>query len=232
MYDRQVTHDGHANTYTVFFNNIKIVLLPSRDVGKPKLIGHSTNLLSLMRFEEEVRDMGILYVLISKEVSEEAKAPEEAVSLIKEFGNAFLDELPNGLPPLRDIQYQMDLESRAMLPNRTHYRMSPNKHEELRHQVEDLLVKRHTRESLSACAVPAPLTPKKYGSWKMCVDSQAINKIIVRYRFQIPRLDDLLDQLSGTTMFTKLDLKNGYHQIHIRPGDKWKTRFKMREGAL
>ena len=81
------------------------MLLSSRDFGKPKPTGDSTNLLSLTRFEEEIRDRGTFYVLIGEEISEGVEIPEAAVSLVKEFDDVFPRELPERLPPLRDIQY-------------------------------------------------------------------------------------------------------------------------------
>jgi hypothetical protein len=156
--------------------------------------------------------------------------PDEIRELLKEFVDIIVDELPHSLPPMRSVSHHIDLIPGAGLPNKAAYRLMPQENEEVKKQVQYLLDKGLVRESLSPCVVPTVLSPKKDGGWRMCTDSREINKITIRYRFPLPRMDDLMDCLSGANYFSKIDLKSEYHQIRMRGGDEWKTTFKTNEG--
>ena len=130
-------------------------------------------------------------------------------NVLQDYGDVFPEEVPAGLPPLRGIEHQIDLIPGATLPNRAPYRTNPEETKEIQKQVQALLDKGYIRVSLSPCAVPVILVPKKDGTWRMCVDCRAINNITIRYRHPIPRLEDMLDELSGAAIFSKIDLHSG-----------------------
>ena len=153
QYDREVLHNGRSNEYSFFFENRRIVLLPSKNSEPtpappetkppPHLLegtGYSNTVLlcSYSTFSHELRDGELVYALVAMPSANPSTVTIEPAiaSLLSEFDDVFPQELPLGLPPLREMQHHIDLVSGASLPNRPHYRLSPREHEELRKQVE------------------------------------------------------------------------------------------------
>jgi hypothetical protein len=169
-----------------------------------------------------------IFVLLYKEACFNTNKLDESlssvvVSLLQEYEDVFPNDVPSGLPPIRGIEHQIDFVLGATIPNRPAYRSNPEETKELQRQVEELLAKGHVRERMSPCAVSVILVPKKDGTWRMCVDCRAINNITVKYRHLIPRLDDMLDELHGSSIFTKIDLntacktKYGFYEWLVMP---------------
>uniref|UniRef100_A0A2N9ESP7 Reverse transcriptase domain-containing protein n=1 Tax=Fagus sylvatica TaxID=28930 RepID=A0A2N9ESP7_FAGSY len=189
------------------------------------------------RWKLKVRAMLDQMPMLEDTCDNDVEYPMEGESLVaqralsaQEYEDVFPNDVPSGLPPIRGIEHQIDFVPGATIPNRPTYRSNPEETKELQRQVEELMAKGHVRESMSPCAVPVLLVPKKDGTWRMCVNCRAINNIMVKYRHPIPRLDDMLDELHGSCIFTKIDLKSGYHQIRMKEGDEWKIAFKTKYG--
>ncbi|XP_034888842.1 uncharacterized protein [Populus alba] len=235
QYDVDATYRGRDNVYVFMKGDLKVVLGPMKEEPiniKSKTKSNSVMLLDGGQFMEEAKEAYEIFAIVvgGEACKESNNIPPTLTPLLEEFQELIPAELPNGLPPIRNVQHQIDLMPGASLPNRPHYRMNPKESQALQEQVEELIKKGLVQESMSPCAVPTLLVPKKDGSWRMCIDSREINKITIKYRFPIPRLEDMLDMLSGSKVFSKIDLRSGYHQIRIRPGDEWKTAFKKKEG--
>ncbi|CAL8151357.1 unnamed protein product [Prunus armeniaca] len=126
QYDRGAIHDGKKNTYSFLIGKTRLVLFPNKEiVSKPSITVETNTLLTRRQFSDEIKKSGIVYVLIGKECEKQHGIPEAAQGLIAEFQDIFPSELPSGLPPLREIQHQIDIVPGSTLPNRPHYRMSP-----------------------------------------------------------------------------------------------------------
>jgi len=131
-----------------------------------------------------------------------------------------------------DIQHHVDLIPIGIIPNKLAYRMNPKDTMEIQTQVEELISKGLARESPSPCVIPTLLVMKKDESMRMCVASRGINKITIKCRYPMPWLEDMLDELPGSKVFSKMYLWSGYYQIRIREGNEWKTAFRTKGGLF
>jgi len=156
--------------------------------------------------------------------------PSLVVSLLQESEDVFSEKILSGLPPIRGIEHQIDFVPGAVISNRSSYSSNLEETKELQRQVVDLMRNGYVRENMSPCAVLVLLVPQKDETWRMCIDCRAVNNITVTYRHPIPRLYDILDELHGSYIFSKIDLKSGYHHIRMKKEDKWEISFKTKYG--
>ncbi|GJX92857.1 putative reverse transcriptase domain-containing protein [Tanacetum coccineum] len=153
----------------------------------------------------------------------------EDVPIVRDFPKVFPEEL-SGLPQTRQVEFQIDLMPGAAPVARAPYRLAPSEMKELSEQLQELSDKGFIRPSSSPWGAPVLFVKKKDGSFRMCIDYRELNKLTVKNRYPLPRIDDLFDQLQGSSVYSKIDLRSGYHQLRVREEDIPKTTFKTRYG--
>jgi hypothetical protein len=153
----------------------------------------------------------------------------EHLPVVRDFTDVFLEELP-GMQSERELEFTMDLRLRTEQIERTPYRMSTLKLQELKIQLKELLELGLIRPSVSSWGALVIFIQNKDGLWRLCIDYHQLNKATIKNQYPLLRIDDLFDQMKATTMFSKIDLRSGYHQLWIKEDDIPKTTFKMRFG--
>jgi hypothetical protein len=162
-------------------------------------------------------------------IEERTKTRElDDVPVVCDFPDVFPDDL-SGVPPDRKIESQIDLLLGAQPVANVPYRLAPSEMKELIAHLQDLLDKGFISPSVSPWGAPVLFVKKKDGSMRMCIDYRELNKCTVKNRCPLPRINDLFDQLQGTSWFSKIDLRSGYHQLKVKENIP-KTAFRMRYG--
>ncbi|GJS22147.1 putative reverse transcriptase domain-containing protein [Tanacetum coccineum] len=151
------------------------------------------------------------------------------IRTVRDFPEVFLDDL-TGLPPVREIEFHIDLIPGALPVVKSPYHLAPSKMQELSNQLKELQEKGFIRPSHSPWGALVLFVKKKDGALRMCIDYRELNKLTIKNRYPLPRIDDLFDQLQGACCFSKIDLRSGYHQLRVRDEDIPKTAFRTRYG--
>ncbi|KAJ9544983.1 LOW QUALITY PROTEIN: hypothetical protein OSB04_024690 [Centaurea solstitialis] len=168
----------------------------------------------------------LAYVL---DATNEVKKTVKDVPIVCEFQDLFPDDLP-GLPPNRQVEFHINLAPGAAPIAKTPYRLAPAEMKEMRNQLKELLDKGFIQPSTSPWGAPVLFVKKKDGSFRMCIDYRELNKVTIKNKYPLPRINDLFDQLQGASYFSKIDLRSGYHQLRVREEDVPKTAFRTRYG--
>nr|GEW35928.1 putative reverse transcriptase domain-containing protein [Tanacetum cinerariifolium] len=168
-------------------------------------------------------------VMSKKEEDKSKERRLEDVPIVRNFPEVFPEELP-GLSPTRQVEFQIDLVPSVAPVTRALYRLAPSKMQKLSTKLQELSDKGFIRPSPSPWGAPVMFFKKKDGSFRMCIDYRELNKLTMKNRYPLPRIDDLFDQLQGSIVYPKIDLRSGYHQLRVRKEDIPKTAFRTRYG--
>jgi hypothetical protein len=155
------------------------------------------------------------------------ESPVERIPVVCEYPDVFPNELP-GMPPDRDIEFAIELQPGTAPISMRPYRMPPTELAELKKKLQELLDKGFIRPSTSPWGCPTLFIKKKDESLRFCVDYRPLNAVTIKNKYPLPRIDVLFDQLVGAKVFSKIDLRSGYHQIKTRANDIPKTAFSTR----
>ncbi|KAI3743880.1 hypothetical protein L1987_56947 [Smallanthus sonchifolius] len=172
------------------------------------------------------KHVAFLAHVVQKDVKEKSI---QDIPVIRDFLEVFPEDL-SGLPPVRQVEFRIDLVPGANPVARAPYRLAPFEMQELASQLQELSDKGFIRPSHSPWGAPVLFVKKKDGSFRMCIDYRELNKLTIKNRYPLPRIDDLFDQLQGSTCFSKIDLRSGYHQLRVQEEDIPKTAFRTRYG--
>ncbi|KAJ9543867.1 hypothetical protein OSB04_023574 [Centaurea solstitialis] len=160
-------------------------------------------------------------------------APKERqiddLEVVRDFKDVFPEDLP-GLPPERQVEFRIELAPGTAPIAKSPYRLALTEMQELMKQLQELLDKGFIQLSTSPWGAPILFVKKKDGTMRMCIDYRELNKVTIKNRYPLPRIDDLFDQLQGASYFSKIDLRSGYHQLRVRGEDVPKTAFRTRYG--
>ena len=161
--------------------------------------------------------------------TEKVRPSVSDIPIVSDFLDVFPEELP-GLPPQREIEFSIDVVPSATPASITPYRMAPVELKELKFQLQKLLEKGFIRPSVSPWGAPVLFVKKKDGTLRLCIDYRQLNKLTVKNKYMLPRIDDLFDQLKGASIFSKTNLRSEYHRLRIKDVDVHKTAFRTRYG--
>ncbi|GKA18466.1 putative reverse transcriptase domain-containing protein [Tanacetum coccineum] len=238
-FDAIIDMDWLSNHHAVIVYDEKIVRIPYRDEvllvqgdGSDKGEKLKLSIISCTKTHKYIKKGCLIFLAqVTKkktgDKSEEKRLKD--VTTVRDFLEVFPEDL-HGLPPTRQVEFQIDLVPSAAPVAQAPYRLAPSELQDLSTQLQELSDKGFIRPSSSPWGAPVLFVKKKDGSFRMCIDYRELNKLTVKNRYPLPRIDNLFDHLQGSSIYSKIDLRSGYHQLRVRDEDIPKTAFRTRYG--